>query len=78
MDGDLELREGSVTGLLGINGAGKTTLLRTALGLARADEGRASAGEDQPIFTRVSLRKAYSGTGRLSGAGPCRMRPDVS
>ncbi len=32
----------------------------------------------QPILTRVSVRNLYSGTARLSGAGPCRMRPEVS
>ena len=39
-------------------------------GLARAD-GAGEGREDQPIFTFVSLRNAYSGTARLSGAGPC-------
>ena len=32
----------------------------------------------QPILTRVSLRNLYSGTARFSGAGPWRMRPEVS
>ncbi len=37
---NLELREGSVMGLVGINGAGKTTLLRLVSGVYRADEGK--------------------------------------
>ena len=36
---------------------------------ARAD-GRANASEDQPIFTLVSLRKAYSGTGEIGRRRP--------
>jgi hypothetical protein len=28
------------------------------------------AGPDQPIFTFVSVRNAYSGIGKFSGAGP--------
>ncbi len=36
---NLELREGSVMGLVGINGAGKTTLLRLMSGVYKADEG---------------------------------------
>ena len=36
---NLELREGSVMGLVGINGAGKTTLLRLVSGVYSADEG---------------------------------------
>ena len=32
----------------------------------------------QPILMRVSEMNSYSGTTRLAGAGPLRMRPDVS
>ena len=32
----------------------------------------------QPMRNFVSVRKSYSGTGRFAGAGPRRMRPDVS
>ncbi|MCF2947711.1 ABC transporter ATP-binding protein [Paraglaciecola aquimarina] len=38
---DLELKQGSVMGLIGANGSGKTTLLKTALGLLKADQGQA-------------------------------------
>lgn len=37
---DLEVREGSITCIVGSNGAGKTTLLRTISGLVRATAGR--------------------------------------
>ena len=38
----LELEPGSITGLLGLNGSGKTTMMRVALGLMKADRGRAA------------------------------------
>ncbi|MBN2138093.1 MAG: ABC transporter ATP-binding protein [Sedimentisphaerales bacterium] len=37
---DLEIRPGSIIGLLGANGAGKSTLLRHIIGLYLPDEGR--------------------------------------
>ncbi len=41
LDGvDLEIRPGSIIGLVGANGAGKSTLLRHIIGLYLADEGR--------------------------------------
>lgn len=36
---EFEIREGSITALIGANGAGKTTLLRTISGIVRADSG---------------------------------------
>ena len=48
------------------------------MGFGRGCRKRSERLCNQPIFTFVSLRKVYSGTGRLSGAGPWRMRPDVS
>jgi branched-chain amino acid transport system ATP-binding protein len=46
-DVSLQLREGSLVGLVGRNGAGKTTLLRTAMGLMRPASGAIfCAGED--------------------------------
>jgi ABC-2 type transport system ATP-binding protein len=38
----LEVKRGTVLGLIGRNGAGKTTLIRVLLGLEQPDEGRAS------------------------------------
>jgi len=44
---DLEVRDGSITALLGANGAGKTTLLRTILGTVKQWKGRITyKGED--------------------------------
>jgi iron complex transport system ATP-binding protein len=43
----LVVRPGEVVGVVGAHGAGKTTLLRSALGLARLEQGRAElAGRD--------------------------------
>ena len=38
----LELKPGSITGLLGRNGSGKTTLVRSAVGLLRPENGQAN------------------------------------
>ncbi|MEP0356553.1 ABC transporter ATP-binding protein [Paraglaciecola sp.] len=43
---NLTLKKGAVMGLLGENGAGKTTLLRTALGLLKADQGKAAVFDE--------------------------------
>lgn len=58
---DLEVRPGSVVGMIGRNGAGKTTALRLAHGLLHPDEGRISvlgldpATEGLEVRSRVSL-----------------------
>ena len=36
---DLEIKDGSIFGLVGTNGAGKSTLLRIMAGIIRHDEG---------------------------------------
>jgi len=47
---DLEVREGSLTALLGPSGSGKSTLLRAIAGLELPDEGRILIeGEDQTV-----------------------------
>jgi len=38
-DVNLEIKEGSIFGLIGINGAGKTTVLRTIAGVLKSDSG---------------------------------------
>ncbi len=45
---------------------------RSAHDVSRKARGR------QPIWILLSDRKAYGGTGRLAGAGPRRIRPEVS
>jgi branched-chain amino acid transport system ATP-binding protein len=54
-DVSFEIKEGTVTSVLGANGAGKTSLLRTITGLVRPSAGRVSlAGED---ITRLPVEE---------------------
>ncbi|MFA5006647.1 MAG: ATP-binding cassette domain-containing protein [Candidatus Izemoplasmatales bacterium] len=61
-DVDFEIREGAVTGVIGMSGAGKSTLLRCIAGLAKPDagaieiDGKAVAGLD-PLALR-NLRQS--------------------
>src|SRR5690606_10363313 len=48
------------------------------LGLILAGPGEAHQADSCPITIVVSEVKAYSGTSRLLGAGPLRIRPAVS
>lgn len=53
---DLEVKEGSIFGLVGVNGAGKTTLLRCIAGIYRSDEGNVEFnGED--TYLNENIRK---------------------
>ena len=54
---DLNLKPGTVTGLLGRNGSGKTTLMRVALGLMHADEGAATVFGTPSIDAPGQVRK---------------------
>lgn len=54
---DLTLESGTVTGLLGLNGSGKTTLMSAALGLVKADRGRASVFGTAAWDSPPSVRK---------------------
>lgn len=55
----LEVRQGSIFGLLGANGAGKTTLMKTILGILKSDSGTVKLfGEtidrrNQNVLTRI-------------------------
>lgn len=44
VDVDLEVREGTLTAILGASGSGKTTLLRIVMGFVAADRGSVSVG----------------------------------
>lgn len=53
----LELKPGSITGLLGTNGAGKTTLLKLLSGLLSNSEGEIRIDELRPFDRKVELLK---------------------
>jgi ABC-2 type transport system ATP-binding protein len=56
----LELKPGSITGLLGINGAGKTTLLKLLSGLLSNSNGNISVNDLKPFDRKVELlREIY-------------------
>ena len=51
----LELKPGSITGLLGVNGAGKTTLLKLLSGLLSKDHGKIMVNDHFPFDRNVEL-----------------------
>ncbi len=63
---DLEVPEGSITGVLGPNGAGKTTAVRVLTTLLRPDGGRATvdgidvAAEPAKVRARIGLTGQYA------------------
>ena len=55
-DVSVDIREGSIFGLVGTNGAGKSTLLRMLCGILKADKGSISVdGED--VFENPSIKE---------------------
>ena len=53
---DLQVKRGSVYGLLGSNGAGKTTLLKTLAGIYREDGGTVTI-DGQSVFDNIPLKQ---------------------
>lgn len=53
---NLELKQGSIFGLVGPNGAGKSTLLRIIAGVYKSDAGVAT-WNSEPIFDNPAVRK---------------------
>ncbi len=61
---NLEVKEGTMCGLIGRNGAGKTTFMRTVMGLAKARAGK--IGFDHIDLLKVhSHRRAHLGIGYM-------------
>jgi branched-chain amino acid transport system ATP-binding protein len=60
---DLEVCDGTVTGLIGPNGAGKTTMFNVITGLQRPDRGKICLGE-RDIAGLGPKRRARLGVGR--------------
>lgn len=53
---NLQVKEGSIYGLLGSNGAGKTTLLKTLAGIYREDGGTVTI-DGQSVFDNIPLKQ---------------------
>ena len=56
MDLTMQVKKGSIYGLLGSNGAGKTTLLKTMAGIYREDKGRVRI-QEEPVFENEALKQ---------------------
>lgn len=60
LDLDLEIPEGTISGLVGVNGSGKTTAFKILTGLIRADAGEAVVmGENAwnlPVSVKSKMR----------------------
>ena len=54
----IEIKEGSVFGLIGTNGAGKSTFLRMMAGILKCDEGEMLI-DGMPIFENVDAKKLF-------------------
>lgn len=55
-DVNLEIKDGSVFGLVGTNGAGKSTLLRLLTGIYKADEGEIKY-DGEPVFDNEKVKE---------------------
>ncbi|NLY70137.1 MAG: ABC transporter ATP-binding protein, partial [Clostridiales bacterium] len=53
---DLNVKKGSIYGLVGTNGAGKTTLIKHVTGVLKQDRGIITI-EDQPVYENTSIKK---------------------
>lgn len=53
---DLNVKKGSIYGLVGTNGAGKTTLIKHVTGIMKQDHGTITI-EDNPIYENLNIKK---------------------
>jgi len=53
---DLNVRKGSIYGLVGTNGAGKTTLIKHVTGVLRQDGGSITI-EDNPVYENLTIKQ---------------------
>ena len=52
----VDIRKGSIFGLVGTNGAGKSTFLRVAAGILKADSGTVTI-DGEPVFENTALKE---------------------
>lgn len=55
-DLDLNVKKGSIYGLVGTNGAGKTTLIKHVTGVLKPDGGKVLI-EDEPVYENIKLKE---------------------
>ncbi len=55
-DLNLNVKKGSIYGLVGTNGAGKTTLIKHVTGILRPDHGEIRI-EDRPVYENISIKE---------------------
>lgn len=53
---DLNVKKGSIYGLVGTNGAGKTTLIKHVTGILKQDKGNIYI-EDSPIYENIAMKQ---------------------
>ena len=75
----LQVKQGSIHGLIGRNGAGKTTLLRTVLGFTPRDGGtvRVFSMDPEKDALRIRRRVGYAGAGSFYPRLPVRAHKDI-
>ena len=78
----MQVKRGSITGLIGANGAGKTTIFKASLGLIHTDGGEIRMmGKDTAAADKRRMGKDRSGTfqcdlSEYSDGGRCRCDPE--
>ena len=53
---NLNVKKGSIYGLVGTNGAGKTTVIKHVTGILRQDAGSITI-DDQPVYENLSIKQ---------------------
>lgn len=55
-DLSINIKKGSIYGLIGTNGAGKTTVIKHITGVLKADDGQITI-DDQPVYENMELKE---------------------
>lgn len=53
---NINIKKGSIYGLVGTNGAGKTTIIKHLTGILRGDSGSVTI-EDEPVYNNLSIKE---------------------
>lgn len=55
-DLDLNIKKGSIYGLVGVNGAGKTTIIKHLTGILKPDYGQILI-DDEPVYENIKMKE---------------------